>query len=462
MHRFNNDMVFADGQFLQSAGWEGEVDENTFYIDYDEGKVYIGVDPSIHDIEITAFNIAIHRVTDQVHGKRSDKKGLIIKGITFTQYAYRAIEIEGTEPEGVSPESEHGKEVVGTTIEDCTISFCSRVAAYLRGDNLTIRRCKISDTSTEGIYIIGSSDALLEKNIFMRNNIENITGYFPAAVKIFNQSYRVTCRDNLVTDQPNSNGIWYDVGNVDGVFVNNWVENVGYIDPGASTEKDWPFRSGFFFEISKGAVCAGNVFVNCDHGVFVLNSSDVRIYNNTFVNSVVNIKRDERVAEGDRFGWHASTGPDIDKRFGHVLMNNLLTANPGFVRPLLLVQQPDNLCSKLSNQQLEQVDNNMYIKTADSNNQALIIWSPEANDNCLLKFESPEELHNVHAAFSENSKYYALNNNALFKSIELENYQLLNSFKESIIKNNIPADIRDLLGIEKDQPYYIGAYYADE
>ena len=26
-------------------------------------------------------------------------------------------------------------------------------------------------------------------------------------------------------DNPDSNGIWYDVGNVDGVFVNNWVEN---------------------------------------------------------------------------------------------------------------------------------------------------------------------------------------------------------------------------------------------
>ncbi len=28
-HRFNNDMVFIDGRFLQSAGWEGELDKNT-------------------------------------------------------------------------------------------------------------------------------------------------------------------------------------------------------------------------------------------------------------------------------------------------------------------------------------------------------------------------------------------------------------------------------------------------
>ena len=56
----------------------------------------------------------------------------------------------------------------------------------------------------------------------------------------------MTCRDNLVIEQPYSNGIWYDVGNRDGVFVNNWVEGA---------------LGGFFFEISRGATVAGNVFV---------------------------------------------------------------------------------------------------------------------------------------------------------------------------------------------------------
>ena len=33
---------------------------------------------------------------------------------------------------------------------------------------MTFRHCKISDTSTEGLYIIASNDVLLEKNIFTR------------------------------------------------------------------------------------------------------------------------------------------------------------------------------------------------------------------------------------------------------------------------------------------------------
>ena len=118
--RFNNDMVFVDGRFLQAVGWEGAVDEHSYYIDYASGLVYIGVDPANRLVEITAHDVALLRTTRECHGKQSDRKGYVIRGITFTQYAYRALEVEGTEPEGISDESKHGKDVVGTTLENCT------------------------------------------------------------------------------------------------------------------------------------------------------------------------------------------------------------------------------------------------------------------------------------------------------------------------------------------------------
>ena len=62
VHRFNNDMVFVDGRLLQSAGWEGEVDENSYYIDYDKGQVYIGVDPD--------------RAADRNHGVRQRARSI--------------------------------------------------------------------------------------------------------------------------------------------------------------------------------------------------------------------------------------------------------------------------------------------------------------------------------------------------------------------------------------------------
>ena len=457
LHRFNNDMVFVDGKFLQSEGWEGAVDENTYCIDYESGLVYIGTDPTDRLVEITAFNVAIHRITGECHGKPSDGRGIIIRGITFTQYAYRALEIDGTDPEGPSDEADHGKEVTGTTLEHCTLSFCSRVAAYLRGDHMTLRHCRVHDTSTEGIYILSSSDVLLEKNIFSRNNIERITGYYPAAVKIFNQCYRVTCRDNLVTDLPWSNGIWYDVGNVDGVFINNWVENVGDPDRYFQTKYFWPSNSGFFFEISKGAVCAGNVFVNCDQGIYIINASDVKMYQNTLVNSTVCIMRTPRSAEGDHFGWHPATGPGVDERDGHEFVNNLLTADTQYHRPLLALAQTPSLCERLNQPQIGRLDYNTYVRSSDNPETPLIVWSPEKNAACQLSYNSVKAFHKQHSKFAEHSQEFTEYNGPLFKGRELDRYELLKEFPGSGKASRLPENIAKLLGKNIDAGY-IGAY----
>ena len=336
LHRFNNDMVFVDGEMLRSEGWEGGLDAHSYYIDYAGGYVYIGVNPANRLVEITAFDGAIVRTSAEVHGKVSDRKGPVIRGITFTQYAYRALEVEGKkhftsadeptdEPVGPADPSTFGKEVTGTVLENVTITYCSRVAGYFRGDGLIIRNSLISDTSTEGIYVIGSSDVLLERNIIRRNNIEPLTGYYPAAVKIFNQTRRVTFRDNLVLENPNSTGVWYDVGNRDGVFMNNYVEGA---------------TNGFWFEISRGVTVAGNVFVRCDRGIYILNAADARVYNNTFLDAPAFFERNQRSATGDLFGWHPATGPDVDQREGHVFVNNLMVASEAFRRPLLQFGQP--------------------------------------------------------------------------------------------------------------------------
>ena len=455
-HRFNNDMVFVDGRFLQSVGWEGELDENSYYIDYETGMVYISVDPTDKLIEITAFNVGLLRTIKDVHGKTSDKIGPVIRGITFTQYAYRAIEIEGYYPEGLDPEENHGKDVIGSTFENCTISYCSRVAGYFKGDHMVFSHCKISDTSTEGIYIIASSDVLLEKNIFKRNNIEHLQGYYPSAVKIFNQSYRVTCRDNLVTDQQNSIGIWYDVGNVDGVFINNWLENIHYDETHSIPNTMWPIGAGFYFEISKGAVCAGNVFVNCDAGIHLRNATNVEMYQNTLVNSQVIIGRTARTATGDHFDWHPSTGPGIDERDGHIFENNLVVADKNFKRALLSVWQPDTLCRIVTKPQLKQLDYNVYVRSSDYDTTALIQWSTFKNNDCkTLYLNSVGELQKISPEYSVHSSYFPDYHGPLFKGYELGDYQLLKTFPGSNNAAILPSGISKLLGQTEK---YVGAY----
>ncbi|MBP7508811.1 MAG: right-handed parallel beta-helix repeat-containing protein [Prolixibacteraceae bacterium] len=455
LFRFNDDMIFIDGKFLQSAGYEGEVDENSFYIDYDSKTVYIGQDPTDKCVEITAFNSAIIRTIKDCNGKKSDGIGPVIKGIKFTQYAYRALEIEGYEPEGIADESTFGKDVVGTVIENCEISFCSRVAGYLRGDKMVIRNCKISDTSTEGIFIFSSSDVLVEKCVFTRNNIENIDGYFPAAVKIFNQTHRVVFNDNHIVDLPNSNGVWYDVGNVDGVFINNLVENVGYINEKAPTKSMWPSQNGFFFEISKGVTCAGNVFRNCDHGLMILNSCDAHIYQNTFINSIACIGRDQRSAQGDHFGWHPATGPDVDKRVGHIFVNNLLAGDGNYNRPLMIVWQPDFMCGNLKDSPIKEFNNNIFSQATFT--APLMYWSPVTGDNCQLEVKELSDLQKYYPEYNKNST------NISGKGSIINGSYLSGISQVGLIKNIdkaalLPAKVAAMLGHTKKTKPYIGAF----
>lgn len=456
LHRFNGDMVFIDGEFLQSAGNTDELDSNTFYIDFEKEKIFLGINPANHKIEITAYNRALHRIIDDINGVPSDKKGPEIYGLEITQYADTAVYIEGNQPQQVSNDSEHGSDVVGTRFENCKITYASRIAAYLLGDSLVMKNCEISHTSTEGLYVVSSDDVLLEQNIFAQNNIENITGFFPSGVKIFNQCYRVTCRNNLITDHPNSNGLWYDVGNVDGVFVNNMVQRVGKSYKEEINRFRW--RSGFFFEISKNVVCIGNVFKDCDNGIFILNSCNAEIYQNTLINSGVTISRDQRSAQGDHFGWHPQAGPDIPERIGHVFMNNILVGNTNKVRPLINIYQSDSLCHGTLSYQLKKMDFNLYIHQSNPDTNNIIIWKPYTAEQCELKLFSPKELNQYIPDFEQNSVYLKEYTNKIFVDLKNENFNLSEEMKNTISGSVLDENLIEVMGIPENTEGFVGAY----
>lgn len=462
MHRFNNDGVFIDGDYLQSAGSKEEVDAGTYFVDYEANEIYIGTDPTNKLVEITAFRKAIFRTTGEVHGKKSDGKGPVIRGLEITQYPDTMVHIDGYKPEGISPEHEHGKDVVGTVLENCTFSNCFRIGVFTVGDSLTMRNCKIIDSNTEGLYIVSSSDVLLENNIFAHNNIERWTGFYPAAVKIFNQSYRVTCRENLVTDHPHSNGIWYDVGNVDGVFVNNRIEKVGSVDKSSRDDRLWPSNNGFFFEISKGAICAGNVFVDCDHGILVLNSRDVKIYNNTLVNSMATIGRTARGDDPDHFGWHPNTGPGVEERYGHAFVNNLITYHDDYTKPQFFVWQPADLCERLNKPQLDAMDHNLYVRQQANDTAALMFWSPYDNEKCQARLQSPEALHELHPPFAANSKYINGYEDPIYRDVENNDFRLSEEFSAMNNGTVLPDNVVKVMNLDEGQEYkFTGAYQVD-
>ncbi len=458
LHRFNNDGIFIDGKFLESAGSIDEVNEGSCYIDYQSGKLYIGADPSGKLIEITAFRKAIVRTTEDVNGKTSDGKGPVIRGLTITQYPDTMVHIDGYYPQGISSESEHGKDVVGTVFENCTFSKCFRIGVFDIGDSMVMRHCKIVDSNTEGLYIVASSDVLLEWNVFANNNIERWTGFFPAAVKIFNQTHRVTCRNNLIIDHPHSNGLWYDVGNLDGVFVNNWIERVGDLERYRSDQRLWASYSGFFYEISSKAICAGNVFVDNAQGILVLNAADVEIYNNTLINSTVSFGRNNRGDENDHFGWHILTGPGVDERDGHVFKNNLMYMTEDFFRPAISAWQPSEMCQRLNKPQLNDINNNLFIMESDKQDAVLITWSPANNEACLAELKAPEELNALFPEFSDECIFLKGYRTTLFDDFQSFDFNLKGDSATLRKGAIVPEHIANALALKNNNYPFIGAY----
>jgi hypothetical protein len=437
-HLFNYDMVFLNGKWLKSVGWEGELDEESFFINYDTNKIYLKADPTDKVVEITAFDNAITRVTSDVHGKASDRKGPSIRGITFTQYAYRAIEIEGTEGEGLTDPALIGKEVVGTLLEHLTLSYCSRVGGYFRGDDMVIRHCLVTHTGMEGIYVISSGNLLLERNIVTQTNIENLLGVFPTAIKVFNQCYDAVVRENLIIDNPNSSGLWYDVGNIRGKIYNNWFIRTD---------------NGFFFEISKEALCVGNVFIDCNTGVFVLNSSDVELYNNTFYNSAIKIQRTPRSAEADHFGWHPAAGPDVHEREGHKIANNLFVADSSYSLPPLQFIQDKELCDRLTQPQAASIGANVWVRRGFETGLPMISWSPTGSEPCSAEYRCIASWQKENPGFGKGSVQYDHFAGPLFLGLEIKRYELDPAFPAAGVGDVLPSEVLELIGAAGKAPF---------
>ena len=86
----------------------------------------------------------------------------------------------------------------------------------------------------------------------------------------------------------------------------------------------------------------------------------------------------------------------------------------------------------------------------------MILWSPAANDTCIIGFDSPADLHKLHPEFSGHSALYS--NYSVFKSVELGNYQMIPEFPGAKSAAVLPDEISVLLNRPPQDVPYVGAY----
>jgi hypothetical protein len=185
----------------------------------------------------------------------------------------------------------------------------------------------------------------------------------------------------------------------------------------------------------------------------------VHVYNNTFIDSPATFQRDERSAVADHFGWHSSTGPDVDQREGHVFLNNLLVASESFAEPLLRFEQPASLCESLTRPMANEVNGNVYVRATTmgaAEPSPLVVWSPAATENCTVTLGSLEEFRSQVPANEVDGLQIDRSPQSVFKGPDVGRYELLQMLPGE--RGTVPADIRKHLGWSEADARTIGAF----
>ena len=147
----------------------------------------------------------------------------------------------------------------------------------------------------------------------------------------------------------------------------------------------------------------------------------------------------------------------MDKREGHIFANNLIVMDRS-TEPLLQFRQSRDQCGKLKNPQVTLLDGNVYVRSKDVDSGPMMTWSPaKKSKDCRAEFASPAGLRKNCPEFEANSLFLNSDTRNMFKSPELDRYELLRPV-ESYSAVPLPDKIRQLLNRTGSETPMPGAY----
>jgi parallel beta-helix repeat protein len=292
------DQVWIDGQALSQVASLGQVTSGTFFIDTASSKLYLGSNPSGHEV----------RSSDLVNGAIVLGDGSTLRGIGVRRFApsvpdmgavvlYAAnatvenLEITDNATTGMSTDA------AGIHVANVTVARNGMLGAHANyADNLSITNLLSTDNNTEhfnrspaagGLKITRSRHVAVSNSAFLRND---------------------------------GNALWFDESVYDGqVIGNDMVGNTG---------------NALVIELSAAFTVADNVVANNGiAGVLIGDSNRVNVWNNT----VTGNNRDINIVQGDRRASNLSTpghdprqslpDPTVTWITGQVTIGNNILAN---------------------------------------------------------------------------------------------------------------------------------------
>jgi parallel beta-helix repeat protein len=335
------DQLWVSGAAQRQVASLAEVVDGTFYHDRANDRLYMGTSPT--DQVVTASTLQI--------GLRVRSAGTVIRGIGIGRFAPSVPDLATVRIEAPN-----------VTLEHVAVTDNSVTGIGIFSGGARLRNVLAARNGMLGITGSMSDDLVLDRVVADSNNLQRFNAAPIAGGAKFHKSRGVTIRDSRFTNNLAS-GLWFDQSNYDMKITGNEVSNNSH--------------HGIFLEISAKGVVANNLVTgNDDWGLLISNTSDVQVWNNTFVDNANGIWLVQDSRRPDNFpGNDPRYYPDPTMTWligPATFANNVLTDSGGYAA---MVNVQDTTGQRSAEQIGVTTNSNLYNSATNSPTKRLVSWA---------------------------------------------------------------------------------------
>jgi hypothetical protein len=334
------DQIWVNGVALSEVSSRSLVTAGKFFHDEPGDRLYIGSNPAGVEVRAAALQRSI-----RVLGE-----GSVLRGFGVRRYAPSVPDI-----------ATFVVEARGVLVEHVAVVEASTTAITAVRNDVTFRNLSLAYNGLMGLHANNVDNLVIDAVLVEHNNRERFN-FTPAAggAKV-TRARNATVRNSMFRNNYGT-GLWFDISNYNmNVIGNDMRDNANH---------------GAFLEISDLAVFADNVVEgNNGDGLKVNNTSNVRVWNNTFVGNgrSLNIVQDDRLYATNTWAKYANDPPSMTWLLGPVEVRNNVVANPRSGNCLLCVEDYSKVRSA------EQIgvtaNSNVYNRVSTSSPTWAVVWS---------------------------------------------------------------------------------------
>lgn len=402
------EQVFIDDVPQAQVGSRTQLRAGTFFLDRSTSKLYLGTNP-------TGRRVAVSDLDNGLYVNKGD--GSVVRGIGLRRF--------GTSQDQYGTLKAFANNV---TIENVIVTDNAMRGIGVAGDGVTVRSTTVTNNGQLGIGAHATARLSILNSDVSGNNTEHFRSAPEAGGIKVTESTDVTIRGGEANDN-DGNGIWIDNSSVDVDIVDNHVI--------ANTDL------GVHYEISGRGIIADNlVSMSGAAGVKIVESNDVKFYNNTltFNKEALDLREGVRDARYPDARYGSNPGASWNLR-NVVVRNNIMVAGDAAATKLMGV---DDATRKNKAGAMVSSDYNGYYQIDPSNPQWLIAWCNYGGTTSMITVTDLEQLHAVGA---ETHGRYVLGEENPFANEAGGDYRLAAGATERTAGQFLPTDVAQALGV---------------